>query len=190
MTGVQTCASDLLRSTEQRSTILFVDEIHRFNKGQQDAFLPHVESGLLTLIGATTENPSFAINPPLLSRCQVLVLHALSPAHIKTVLQRAMESARGLGAQELAISTEALDFLANAADGDCRRGLNFLENAALLTLERKGQGGAALAIDLHVAREAVQERTLRYDADGEEHYNLISALHKSLRDSDPDAAVY
>lgn len=180
----------LLRNTEQRSTVLFVDEIHRFNKGQQDAFLPHVESGLLTLIGATTENPSFAINPPLLSRCQVLVLHALSPAHIKTVLQRAMESARGLGAQGLAISAEALDFLANAADGDCRRGLNFLENAALLTLERKGQGGAALAIDLHAAREAVQERTLRYDADGEEHYNLISALHKSLRDSDPDAAVY
>ena len=181
-----------LRDTEQRATILFVDEIHRFNKGQQDAFLPHVESGLLTLIGATTENPSFAINPPLLSRCQVLVLHPLEPDHIKTVLRRALDDARGLGNLHLHIHEDALAYLAEAADGDCRRALNFVESAASLAVDSDKQrhDTVAAAIDLTCAREAVQERTLRYDADGEEHYNLISALHKSLRDSDPDGAVY
>ena len=185
-----------LRDTEQRPTILFVDEIHRFNKGQQDAFLPHVESGLLTLIGATTENPSFAINPPLLSRCQVLLLQPLEPEQIKTVLHRALVDSQGLGELGLDIDEEALSYLAEAADGDCRRALNFLENAASLALDSgkagaKGCGSAPLGrIDLICAQEAVQERTLRYDSDGEEHYNLISALHKSLRDSDPDGAVY
>ncbi len=180
-----------LRETEQRATILFVDEIHRFNKGQQDAFLPHVESGLLTLIGATTENPSFAINPPLLSRCQVLVLHPLEPEHIKTVLLKALSDSKGLGSLNVEIHNEALAFLAEAADGDCRRALNFVESAASLALNTGKPGkNSTAAIDLHCAREAVQERTLRYDADGEEHYNLISALHKSLRDSDPDGAVY
>lgn len=185
-----------LRDTEQRPTILFVDEIHRFNKGQQDAFLPHVESGLLTLIGATTENPSFAINPPLLSRCQVLLLQPLEPEQIKTVLRRALEDAQGLGELGLVIDEEALNYLAEAADGDCRRALNFIENAASLSLERNKANASdrGLAppgcIDLASAQEAVQERTLRYDSDGEEHYNLISALHKSLRDSDPDGAVY
>lgn len=183
-----------LREHEQRPTILFVDEIHRFNKGQQDAFLPHVESGLLTLIGATTENPSFAINAPLLSRCQVLILHPLEPAHIQTVLERALTHGQGLGLPELRARDEALAYLASAADGDCRRALNFLESAASLALQagkssRAADAGTAL-IDLACAQEAVQERPLRYDADGEEHYNLISALHKSLRDSDPDGAVY
>ncbi len=182
-----------LRDNEQRPTILFVDEIHRFNKGQQDAFLPHVESGLLTLIGATTENPSFAINAPLLSRCQVLTLHPLEAAHIQTVLERALTDAQGLGLPGLRVQEEALAYLAAAADGDCRRALNFLESAASLALE----AGRAEAtdrktglIDLACAQEAVQEPPLRYDTDGEEHYNLISALHKSLRDSDPDGAVY
>ncbi len=182
-----------LRETEQRATILFVDEIHRFNKGQQDAFLPHVESGLLTLIGATTENPSFAINPPLLSRCQVLVLQPLEPEHIKAVLLRALSDNKGLGSLNVEIHADALAFLAEAADGDCRRALNFVESAASLALDSREQGkgnAAGAAIDLDCAREAVQERTLRYDAGGEEHYNLISALHKSLRDSDPDGAVY
>lgn len=180
----------LLRDTRQQATVLFVDEIHRFNKGQQDAFLPHVESGLLTLIGATTENPSFAINPPLLSRCQVLVLHALTPAQIQGVLERALISSAGLAGQ-VRISPEALAFLAQAADGDCRRALNFLENAASLTLDSSGKAGEEIPeIGLESAREAAQERVLRYDTDGEEHYNLISALHKSLRDSDPDGAVY
>ena len=182
-----------LRDTEQRPTILFVDEIHRFNKGQQDAFLPHVESGLLTLIGATTENPSFAINPPLLSRCQVLLLQPLEPEHIKMVLRRALHDARGLGELGLVIEDEALAYLAEAADGDCRRALNFIENAASLALDAgktQASGTVPGLIDLACAKEAVQERTLRYDSDGEEHYNLISALHKSLRDSDPDGAAY
>ena len=182
-----------LQQEQQRPTILFVDEIHRFNKGQQDAFLPHVESGLLTLIGATTENPSFAINPPLLSRCQVLILHPLEAAHIQGVLTRALTSAKGLGGLHLTMQTEALHYLAEAADGDCRRALNFLESAASMALDANTTGAdntPGSVIDLACVQEAVQERTLRYDADGEEHYNLISALHKSLRDSNPDGAVY
>lgn len=184
---------------EQRPTMLFVDEIHRFNKGQQDAFLPHVESGLLTLIGATTENPSFQINAPLLSRCQVLLLAPLGVADIVQVLQRALaDPINGLGKQQLSIEDEALQLLAEAADGDCRRALNLLETVATLAQEQERQrtkDGAAPAeqqtiISLHLVQQSLQQRSLRYDAHGEEHYNLISALHKSLRDSDPDGAVY
>jgi putative ATPase len=176
-------------------TILFVDEIHRFNKSQQDAFLPHVESGLLTLIGATTENPSFQITAPLLSRCQVLLLAPLDKNALKEVILRALcDTAVGLGRDGLRIDEEALDLLAEAADGDCRRALNRLETAAALTLDQlrhqPTSGGQERIITLARVRETLQQKTLRYDARGEEHYNLISALHKSLRDSDPDGAVY
>ena len=183
-----------LQEENGTATILFVDEIHRFNKGQQDAFLPHVESGLLTLIGATTENPSFQITAPLLSRCQVLVLAPLAAADIRRVLERALvDPDHGLGGQGLTIDPAALDLFATAADGDCRRALNLLEAAAALTLDEAGSPGAVSGgalITLERARETLQQRTLRYDARGEEHYNLISALHKSLRDSDPDGALY
>ena len=183
-----------LQKEKGTATILFVDEIHRFNKAQQDAFLPHVESGLLTLIGATTENPSFQITAPLLSRCQVLVLAPLAAADIRRVLERALaDPDQGLGGQGLAIDPAALDLFATAADGDCRRALNLLETAAALTLDQAGSpgtGGGGGLITIERARETLQQRTLRYDARGEEHYNLISALHKSLRDSDPDGALY
>ena len=170
-------------------TILFVDEIHRFNKSQQDAFLPHVESGLLTLIGATTENPSFEVIAPLLSRCQVLLLQPLEAEDIKKILKRALaDSDQGLGGQGLELDPQALEMMAAAVDGDCRRALNCLETAGLLTLKKGEQ--APYIIDRDMVGEAMQERTLRYDQAGEEHYNLISALHKSLRDSDPDGACY
>ncbi|MDR2548886.1 MAG: replication-associated recombination protein A [Desulfobulbus sp.] len=174
-------------------TILFVDEIHRFNKSQQDAFLPHVESGLLTLIGATTENPSFEITAPLLSRCQVLLLAPLQPDDIAQVIRRALaDKADGLGEHCLRIEEEALGLLAEAADGDCRRALNYLETAANLTLDARPDSadGQAPTITAACVGETLQQKTLRYDASGEEHYNLISALHKSLRDSDPDGAMY
>lgn len=176
----------------QVSTVLFVDEIHRFNKGQQDAFLPHVESGLITLIGATTENPSFNVIAPLLSRCQTLVLGPLAPEHLRTILTRALtDRERGLGSYALTIDEEAMTSLIRAADGDSRRALNFLETAALLTLEagQPDQDGTRV-ISANIVAEAGQYKTLRYDTTGEEHYNQISALHKSLRDSDPDGAIY
>ena len=171
-------------------TILFVDEIHRFNKAQQDAFLPHVESGLLTLIGATTENPSFQVIAPLLSRCRVLVLKPLISAHLKTILQRALaDTENGLGDYKLHIETAALDHICSLADGDARIALNILEVAADLA-KADDDHKNKLVITLHLAEEASQKRHLRYDAAGEEHYNQISALHKSLRDSDPDGALY
>jgi len=184
-----------LREQTGTPTILFVDEIHRFNKSQQDAFLPHVESGLLTLIGATTENPSFEINAPLLSRCQVLLLSPLRPEDIGQVLRRALDdSEHGLGEHHLTIDDQALRFLCEAADGDCRRALNYLETAAALTLEalqrQSSVPDSERIISLASVAETLQQKTLRYDASGEEHYNLISALHKSMRDSDPDGAVY
>ncbi len=171
-------------------TILFVDEIHRFNKSQQDAFLPHVESGLLTLIGATTENPSFEVIAPLLSRCQVLLLQPLEPSNISTLLLRALhDSDQGLGTHALEIEEKALELLASTVDGDCRRALNCLDTAALLSLQDSESTDPRVITTKHI-REAMQERTLHYDQAGEEHYNLISALHKSLRDSDPDGACY
>jgi putative ATPase len=167
-------------------TILFVDEIHRFNKAQQDAFLPYVERGTIRLIGATTENPSFEIISALLSRCRVYVLQPLSEERIAALLRRALEDKeRGLGGLELAADDEALELIAGYSSGDCRSAYNTLEVAAQLA-------GAAESrrIDKALAQEAVQQRVLMYDKSGEEHYNLISALHKSVRNSDPDAALY
>jgi putative ATPase len=176
-------ADQRLRATGRR-TILFCDEIHRFNKAQQDAFLPHVEKGTVILIGATTENPSFEVVRPLLSRAPVYVLNPLSPADLRSILEEALADAeRGLGGEELGIDPEALDFIAEASDGDARRALGVLEAAAALV----GPGGR---IGLSVAKEALQHRFATYDKGGEEHYNLISALHKSVRGSDPDAALY
>ncbi|MBU2539485.1 MAG: replication-associated recombination protein A [Proteobacteria bacterium] len=170
------------------ATILFVDEIHRFNKSQQDAFLPHVESGLLTLIGATTENPSFHVIAPLLSRCRVLVLDPLSQDDLQTIIQRAItDKEQGLGSWQISLEPEAAAHLARIADGDARSLLNSLEIAA--NLAEPDDAGNRL-ITLATVEEAIQRKSLRYDADGEEHYNLISALHKSLRDSDPDGALY
>jgi putative ATPase len=179
------------KDDENVQTILFVDEIHRFNKAQQDAFLPHVESGLLTLIGATTENPSFQVIAPLLSRCRVLVLKSLSPENLKIILERALaDKKNGLSCRKLRIEEQAMAHICSLADGDARVGLNILEVAADLA-EPAGQDKDGLSvITLHAAEEASQRRRLRYDAAGEEHYNQISALHKSLRDSDPDGALY
>ncbi|MGW8161436.1 MAG: replication-associated recombination protein A, partial [Desulfobulbales bacterium] len=173
-------------------TILFVDEIHRFNKAQQDAFLPHVENGLLTLIGATTENPSFQVIAPLLSRCRVLVLKSLSPADLKIILHRALTNKEnGLGNRRLQIEDKAMEHILSLADGDARIALNTLEIAADLAEPVTADAGTGLSvITVHAAEEASQRRHLRYDTTGEEHYNQISALHKSLRDSDPDGALY
>lgn len=169
-----------------KSTVLFVDEIHHFNKAQQDNFLPHVERGTLILIGATTENPSFEIISPLLSRCQVLVLNPLSAEDIGNIIERARrDDRRGLGAWQLEISAEAREFLVHHSQGDGRVGLNALENAA--TLAHQDESGK---IEMRHVQEALQRRPLQYDKAGEEHYNVISAFIKSLRGSDPDAALY
>ena len=167
-------------------TILFIDEIHRFNKAQQDAFLPWVERGAIRLIGATTENPSFEIISALLSRCRVYVLQSLSEQEQITLLRRALtDSERGLGSLGLTATDEVLAQMAGFSSGDCRAAYNALEIAAQLA-------AAAGQSEIHreIAREALQQRVLRYDKSGEEHYNLISALHKSVRNSDPDAALY
>ena len=184
--------AEKLRDKEQRGTIFFIDEIHRFNKSQQDAFLPHVENGLFTLIGATTENPSFQVIAPLLSRCRVLVLNPLSKKHLEIILQRALENTEsGLGNSKLEFESNSLKTLASLADGDARKGLNTLEIAAALVLHRnKTTTKCSRFITTQDIGEAAQQASLRYDKDGEEHYNLISALHKSLRDSDPDGSLY
>ena len=184
--------AEKLRDTEQRGTIFFIDEIHRFNKSQQDALLPHVESGLFTLIGATTENPSFQVIAPLLSRCKVLVLHPLGKKDLAAILQRALDDRDyGLGKHELHFAAESLDLLTALADGDARRGLNTLEIAATIVLHgRQSAAATQKTIGPDAISEAAQQTTLRYDKDGEEHYNLISALHKCLRDSDPDGSLY
>jgi putative ATPase len=167
-----------------RGTILFVDEIHRFNRAQQDAFLPAVETGTVTLIGATTENPSFELNGALLSRARVVVLEPLSPDDIMVVLRRALTDAeRGLGSMALQADDEALRWLAVESDGDARRALNVLEAAA----EHAGNGSTLTVESL---RDALQRRVARYDKSGEEHFNLISAYHKALRGSDPQGALY
>jgi putative ATPase len=180
----QVMAAAAQASEMHSRTILFVDEIHRFNKAQQDAFLPYVERGTIRLIGATTENPSFEIISALLSRCRVYVLQPLSEEQIATLLRRALEdSERGLGALKLTADDDALELIAGYSSGDCRSAYNTLEVAAQLARESKH-------IDKALAGEAVQQRVLMYDKTGEEHYNLISALHKSVRNSDPDAALY
>jgi putative ATPase len=169
-------------------TLLFVDEIHRFNKAQQDAFLPHVESGLITLIGATTENPSFEIIAPLLSRSRVMLLKPFSDDDLSLILKRALaDNERGLGAFRLDVEPEALSAVVWSADGDARTALNTME--ALASLVDTGNDGER-KITRSVVEEAFQKKLLLYDKGGEEHYNLISAFHKSLRGSDPDAALY
>src|SRR5688572_25028383 len=176
-------AEEARRRTGRR-TLLFIDEIHRFNKAQQDAFLPRVESGDIVLIGATTENPSFEVNSALLSRSKVYVLKALGPPQIVTIMRRALEDReRGLGTLEIQADDDALAGLARYANGDARIALNMLETAA-------ATAGAGSRIDVALVADLAQNRALLYDKSGEEHYNLISALHKSMRNSDPDAAVY
>lgn len=178
----------------RKRTILFVDEIHRFNKAQQDAFLHHVESGLITLIGATTENPSFEVIAPLLSRCRVITLDPLTDEDINAIIELALHDAeRGLGTSGLELAAEARAHIIRIADGDGRVALNSLEVAASLVVTRKKPEGAADAgriITLQDVEAAIQHKALVYDKAGEEHYNIISALHKSLRGSDPDAALY
>ena len=168
-------------------TILFVDEIHRFNKAQQDAFLPFVEKGSIILIGATTENPSFEINGALLSRCKVFVLHSLSPEELVTLLRRALKDPRGFGGQTVHITDEVLEALAVFANGDARTALSTLEMVVL-----NGDAGAdgSVTVTEQTFEQCTSKKSLLYDKKGEEHYNLISALHKSMRNSDPDAAVY
>ena len=167
-------------------TILFVDEIHRFNKAQQDAFLPYVERGSIILIGATTENPSFEVNGALLSRCKVFVLQELKPEELCGLLHRALTDERGFGGQDVEISDELVEAIANFADGDARRALSTLEMAVL---NGKTEGGKTIVTEEDI-EQCTSKKSLLYDKTGEEHYNLISALHKSMRNSDPDAAVY
>jgi putative ATPase len=170
-------------------TIVFIDEIHRFNKAQQDAFLPHVEKGNIRLIGATTENPSFEINAALLSRCRVYVLKPLTEEQIVQLLRRALnDEVRGLGSMKVAASEDVLKMIASYTSGDARSAYNVLEVAAALAQENAGANPAEITDD--IVRDALQKRILLYDKTGEEHYNLISALHKSVRNSDPDAALY
>ncbi|RVU41457.1 replication-associated recombination protein A [Lujinxingia sediminis] len=178
-------AGDLRRMLGQ-TTVLFVDEIHRFNKAQQDALLPHVEQGTVTLIGATTENPSFEVNAALLSRCRTLVLEALDEAALERILRQALtDRARGLGLPDEALSDDALGALLNVAEGDARSALNTLELAATFAAAR-----GSTTIEHPDVEEAAQQRVIRYDKAGDAHYNTVSAFIKSMRGSDPDAAVY
>ena len=171
-------------------TIVFIDEIHRFNKAQQDAFLPHVEKGNIRLIGATTENPSFEINSALLSRTRVYVLKPLTEDQIVLLLQRALaDEERGLGTMHLHASEDVLKKIASYSSGDARSAYNVLEVAASLAKQISGKSTGAEITD-EIVHDALQRRVLLYDKTGEEHYNLISALHKSVRNSDPDAALY
>jgi putative ATPase len=180
-------AKKRLKSSGQR-TVLFVDEIHRFNKAQQDAVLPFVENGTVTFIGATTENPSFEVISPLLSRCRVFRLNLLSDEDVRLIAERAIKDVeRGLGKYRIAVSEEALRHLVTISNGDARVALNALEMAAFATLP---DGDGSRSIDLTAIEEALQHRALLYDKSGDQHYDLISALHKSLRGSDPDAGLY
>ncbi|PIR06533.1 MAG: AAA family ATPase [Candidatus Komeilibacteria bacterium CG11_big_fil_rev_8_21_14_0_20_36_20] len=164
-----------------KQTILFIDEIHRWNKAQQDALLPHVEKGTIVLIGATTENPSFEVRGALLSRCHIFVLDRLNPEHIRAIIDRALtDKGNGLGKLKLKITDKAKDIIASLSNGDARVALNVLEYA----------GSISQKIDLDLVKEAFQKSHLLYDKDGEEHYNIISALHKSMRGSDANAALY
>ncbi len=168
-------------------TVVFVDEIHRFNKAQQDAFLPFVEKGSIVLIGATTENPSFEINSALLSRCKVFVLQALSTEELTGLLSRALTDPRGLGNQQIRMDGELLTALAVHANGDARTALSTLE---MVVLNGELDGKGVVTVTKDILSQCISKRSLLYDKKGEEHYNLISALHKSMRNSDPDAAVY
>ncbi|MCD6318483.1 replication-associated recombination protein A [Candidatus Aerophobetes bacterium] len=180
-------AKNRLRIYNQR-TILFIDEIHRFNKTQQDTFLPHVENGTITLIGATTENPSFEVIGPLLSRTRIFTLKRLTPPEIKKILNRAIkDKSKGLGQYKIKISPQALDLIIQGSNGDARIALNAVEVAVETTSPDKE---GVHYINLKTAEEALQSKALLYDREGEEHYNVISAFIKSMRGSDPDAALY
>ena len=197
--GVMAEAEDARRRLDRR-TILFVDEIHRFNKAQQDSFLPRVETGDIVLIGATTENPSFEVNAPLLSRSKVFVLRLLAAPELEAILTRALaDPERGLAGRGLDVASEAIAAIAHYANGDARVALNVLELAAAVASSATSRTSLSLArqtgtpprrIDLDLLSHVIQRRALLYDKSGEEHFNLISALHKSMRNSDPDAAVY
>ena len=187
MEEVVKSAQDML-GMYQKKTILFIDEIHRFNKGQQDYLLPFVEDGTITLIGATTENPYFEVNGALLSRSSVFELYPLSKEDIRQLLTRAVcDKEKGMGSFQAEITKEALDFLADVAGGDARSALNAIE-LGILTTERGSDG--IIHITLDVASECIQKRVVRYDKSGDNHYDTISAFIKSMRGSDPDAAVY
>jgi putative ATPase len=198
LSGVKDIRSVIAEAKKQQTlsrkrTILFVDEIHRFNKAQQDAFLHHVESGLITLIGATTENPSFEVISPLLSRCRVVVLEKLTLDDIERIIQAALKDVqKGLGGYAVEIAPEAIAHISRISDGDGRVALNTLE--LVITVSAADRDGAAentnIPITLKDVEKTLRQKSLVYDKSGEEHYNLISALHKSLRGSDPDAAVY
>ncbi|MEN6509890.1 MAG: replication-associated recombination protein A [Smithella sp.] len=180
-------ARDLWEAKKQK-TILFVDEIHRFNKAQQDAFLPHVESGLITLIGATTENPSFEVIAPLLSRTRVMLLKQFTEEDLAVILKRALsDEQRGLGKFAMQADDEAIQFIIRISDGDARTALNNLEAAASMV---QGLPPETRKISSQSVQEVLLKKSLLYDKDGEEHYNLISAFHKSMRGSDPDATLY
>lgn len=189
--GIKEIRSVMQKAEENRrygeKTIVFVDEIHRFNKAQQDAFLPFVEKGNIILIGATTENPSFEVNSALLSRCKVFVLQELKTAELVQLLKRALADEKGFGTQKINIEEELLEMIAVFANGDARTALSTLEMAVL---NGDMDAGGATTVTRETLEQCTSKKSLLYDKTGEEHYNLISALHKSMRNSDPDAAVY
>ncbi len=179
-----------IRKALGRRTIVFVDEIHRFNKAQQDAFLPRVEAGDIVLVGATTENPSFEVNAPLLSRSQVFVLAPLGEGEVLEIVKRALaDRERGLGTEPVEVDADAIEAIARFANGDARVALNLLESTVSAAVGERGHLERA-RVDRAFVQQSITRRALLYDKAGEEHYNLISALHKSMRNSDPDAAVY
>ena len=188
--GIKEIRTVMQRAEDNRrfgdKTIVFVDEIHRFNKAQQDAFLPFVEKGSIILIGATTENPSFEVNGALLSRCKVFVLQALKTEELTALLTRALRDPRGFGNQTVHIAPDMLELIANFANGDARSALTTLEMVVL----NGDTDGDAVTVTPETLEQCISKKSLIYDKTGEEHYNLISALHKSMRNSDPDAAVY
>ena len=188
--GIKEIRTVMQQADENRmfgeKTILFVDEIHRFNKAQQDAFLPFVEKGSIILIGATTENPSFEVNGALLSRCRVFVLQPLSAEDLMKMLQHALRSPKGFGGHKIEIAEDLLGLIANFANGDARSALSTLE---MVILNGDMQGDKVI-VTKEILEQCISKKSLLYDKNGEEHYNLISALHKSMRNSDPDAAVY
>lgn len=178
-----------VKRTEGKKTILFIDEIHRFNKAQQDTFLPHVEDGTIILIGATTENPSFEVNSALLSRCRVFVLNALESKDIETIIKRSLTDVeRGYGSVKIDTSEQTIKYLSDMANGDARTALNALELAISVFATQKKRG--TIVVDNETITDALQKSHLLYDRAGEEHYNIISALHKSMRGGDADAALY
>ena len=189
--GIKEIRNVMEKAEENRSfgerTILFIDEIHRFNKAQQDAFLPFVEKGSIILIGATTENPSFEVNSALISRCKVFMLQALSTEDIARLIRHALSDERGFGNQKIVIDDDLINMIANFANGDARSALGTLE---MVVLNGDVDKDGTTTVTRETLEQCISKKSLLYDKDGEEHYNLISALHKSMRNSDPDAAVY